>query len=301
MIFGISSFVGSNFAEVLSKKYRIIGTYFETRVNVPGILCMKCDILNKAQVHGLIGAFKPDITIYACGVSSIMACHLDVKLADSLNSAGVINVASSSERFGAQFIYLSSALVMAGEDVAYKEGDTPFPITSFGVTVSQSEFYIQKSCLNYLILRCGKLYGRSHSQKNINWFEAIEKKVESAGVIGADDELRIGFMDVQLCAHYVDRLIETEITNKLMHLSTQDTCSHFEFTQKILKAMYPDFNSLVKKDWPLPFDENQLKLAKPIEQYKFLLDNSNAELVLEKKMCTIDESVEFTAARFLAS
>jgi dTDP-4-dehydrorhamnose reductase len=262
---------------------------------------MKCDVLNKEAVNSIIALFRPDITIYCVGLSSLMGCHLEPKIADALNSSGVVNVASSSERYGAQFIYLSSAMVMAGDDVLYKEGDTPFPISVYGVSVSQSEFYIQKSCLNYLILRCGKLYGRTYRPYLPNWFEVIEKKTEDGTVIGADDQLRIGFMDVQLCAHYVDKLLQTEVTNKLVHLSTLDVCTYYEFSEKMLKALKYESFSLTKKDWHFPMDENQLKLAKPLEKFKFHLDNSNIEILLGEAMPTIDKSIEFSANRFLAS
>ena len=47
VIIGASSFVGSNIAEAFAKEYRVIGTYFNTPVKIPGVLMIKCDVLEK--------------------------------------------------------------------------------------------------------------------------------------------------------------------------------------------------------------------------------------------------------------
>ena len=64
LIYGISSFLGSNLAEFLKKDYRIVGTYHKTKVSLDGILTIPCDVLAVEEVQLTLYAFKPDIVIY---------------------------------------------------------------------------------------------------------------------------------------------------------------------------------------------------------------------------------------------
>ena len=107
-IVGISSFIGSNLAQRLKNKYRIIGTYFNTPVNIPGILTLRCDVHNKDLIQKLVLLFKPDVCVYAVGLTDLNACQEFPKVADALNTAGVFNVAMASERYHAKFVYFSS-------------------------------------------------------------------------------------------------------------------------------------------------------------------------------------------------
>ena len=160
LIFGISSFLGSNLAAELKKDYRVVGTYFNTPVDIEGILTLKCDVHNKDLVQRITFLFKPDITIYAVGLTDISACQEYPKVADALNTAGVFNVSMASERYNSKFIYFSSSYIFSGEDTLFTEADTPTPSSVYGNTVASSEFYIQKSCLNYIIFRCAPIFGR---------------------------------------------------------------------------------------------------------------------------------------------
>ncbi len=175
LIFGISSFVGSNLAQFLRDDFRIIGTYYQTVVDVPGISCIPCDVLKKDYVNKLVAILKPDVVIYAIGMSSLAEAKKRPKMADALNSVGASNVSRAAERYNAKFVYLSSSFVLGGDDVTYKEGDTPLPNSAYGNSMSSAEYYVQRSCINYLILRCCPLYGRSYSSAHPNWFELNKK------------------------------------------------------------------------------------------------------------------------------
>ncbi|MEX1098948.1 MAG: sugar nucleotide-binding protein, partial [Bacteriovoracaceae bacterium] len=175
LIFGISSFLGSNLAELLKKDYRVVGTYYSTPVDIPEVLAIKCDVHDKDVVQKVVYLFKPDVTIYAVGLSDLSACQKFPKVADALNTAGVFNVSSASERYKSKFVYFSTSFIFSGEDALFKENDTPMPSSVYGNTVASSEFFIQKSCLNYLIFRCSPIMGRSYNPYDLTWLETIER------------------------------------------------------------------------------------------------------------------------------
>ena len=235
MIFGISSFVGSNIADRLKKKYRVIGTYFNNPVNIQGVLTLRCDVHEKDVVQRLIYMFKPDVTIYSVGLSNVELCQDHPKVADALNTAGVFNVSNASERYKSKFVYVSSCYVFSGEAKLFGEIDTPTPSSIYGNTVTQSEFYVQKSCLNYLILRCAPIMGRSYNMHDLSWIEYVERKNFRGDKISCDTKVYSGYIDVGTLCDILDQAIEMDVTNRLFQISSKDTANRYQFTKKFVE------------------------------------------------------------------
>lgn len=296
MIFGISSFVGSNLAEALRDEFRIVGTYHQNPVTIPGITCYPCDVHKKDYVSRLIAIVKPDFTIYAIGLSSLFECKQKPKLADALNSSGAANVCSASERYRSKFILLSSGFVHSGENLTFTEGDTPFPNTAFGSSLSSAEFYVQRSCLNYLIFRCGVLYGRSFSHQHPNWFEFLEKALARGEKITADDSVKTGFLDIQIIGKILKQAMLANITNRLIHVSSSDLMTRFQFAQSYARTLKFDEALVLKTVVPFPLDRKQGG-KDAVQQLSFKLSTANVEEFLGTRMLTIEESIAFTKKR----
>jgi dTDP-4-dehydrorhamnose reductase len=294
MIFGISSFVGSNILEFLREDYRIIGTYHKTPVAVPGVTCVACDVLKKEFVTSLVGRFRPDVTVYAVGLSSLRECHNLAKQADALNSAGAVNCCVASERYGSKFVYLSSCFVLAGEDVLYREGETPFPKTVYGHTLSSTEFYVQRSCLNYLILRCAPLYGRGYNPTHHTWFEHLQASLAKGEPVLADGSVHTGFLDVQIMARVLKALLETGVTNRLFHVSSRDFLTRYDFARSYAGIFRRDAGLVQRVSGHFPVDKNKTAEG---TTFHFRLDSANLEEFLGTKMPTIEESLALTYRR----
>ena len=296
MIFGASSFLGSNLIESLSAHYRIIGVFHKTALDIPGMLTLRCDVLKKDNVNRMIATFRPDITIYAAGLSSINACHANPTLADALNSAGLINVCSSAERFGSKFIFISSSFVLAGEEKVYHESDTPFPGTVYGSGLASSEFYVQKSCLNYIIFRTCPLYGRAYHPVRKNWFEPIETSIMQGHQLNIDDHVEHGFLDVQILAKLIQLAIEKGVTNRLFQVTSKDIMSRYDFARKYCEIFEKDEDLVARTQWLLPLDDKQFK-NKSADKYHFRMDTKNAEEFFGLRMPTVEESLKSTKKR----
>jgi dTDP-4-dehydrorhamnose reductase len=297
LIFGASSFVGSNLALLLKDDFRVVGTYHKNPVEIPGVTCYPCDILKKEYVSNLIGLIKPDFTIYAIGLSSLTECKLDPKKADALNSAGAVNACTSSERHGSKFIYISSSFVMGGENQLYKEGETPFPVTAYGNTLASTEFYIQRSCLNYLILRCSPLYGRSYSSKHPNWFETVQSSLVQNQNVMADDTVTTGFLDVVILARVMKAFLDSNVTNRLFHVSSRDHTTRFEFARLITKIFKKDENLIQRSSVPFPVESAKMSNKSQAGAFFFKTDTFNVEDFLGLTMPSIEESLQLTYKR----
>jgi dTDP-4-dehydrorhamnose reductase len=298
LIFGVSSFMGSNLAQILSEDFRIIGTYHNTPVTIPGITCVPCDVLKKEYVTKLTAIFKPDITIYAVGMSSLKECKMNPKRADALNSAGAVNCSSASERYGSKFIFLSSCFVLGGEDTLYRESDTPFPVTAYGNSLSSTEFYIQRSCLNYLILRCAPLYGRSFNPLHPNWFEVVQAALAKNQTLPADDTVSIGFLDIYVLGKILKSLIESGISNRLLQVSSKDTLSRYAFAKLYAQIFKKDENLIQSTMGTFPVEKDQKGNSKAsAKNYFFQMDTTNLETIIGADMPKIEESLRLTYQR----
>lgn len=291
MIFGLSSFVGSNLAEILKDDYRIVGTYFETPMHIPGILSLKCDVHQKDMVQKMVYIFKPDITIYTIGLTDLDACQEYPKVADALNTAGVFNVSAASERYGSKFIYFSSTYIFSGEDTLFRESDTPMPSSVYGNNIASSEFYIQKSCLNYIIFRCCPIYGRSYNPNTLNWMEVLEKCNFTNQRVVCDTKIYTGFLDIWTVAEVLKLAIEKNITNRLFQVSSSDLMNRYEFAQKYYELFNGNTALLAKGDWKFPRTENQIALQGLGEELFFRMDISNIENTLDIAIPTIEETI----------
>lgn len=294
MIFGVSSFMGSNLLEYLKKDFRIIGTYFRAPVSFPGVTCIQCDILKREFVSSLVARFRPDIIIYAAGISSLTECQRYPKQADALNSAGAVNCCTAADRYNAKFVYFSSGYVLAGDNVNYREAETPLPNTVYGTTLSSTEFYIQRSSLNYLILRCSPLYGRSYNPQRLTWFESLQKKLAKGERVLVDDLIHTGFLDVEICYQYLKAILMSEVMNRLFHVSSKDLMTRYSFARTYARTFKKDENLIEKENGHFPSDK-----ASKNEQMSlyYQLDTLNLEEHLGIQTPTIEESLLHTYRR----
>ena len=297
LIFGASSFVGSNLIEQLKDEYRIIGTYYKTPLSVPGITCIPCDVHKKDLVSNIVARFRPDITIYAAGLSSLKECQLYPQNADAMNSAGAVNCCAAAERYDSKFVYLSSCFVLGGENVNYREGETPFPNTAYGSSLSSTEFYIQRSCLNYLILRCSPLYGRSYNPTKLTWFEHLQSSLAKGEPFQADDSVYTGFLDINIMISFLKAALQKNVTNRLFHVSSNDFVTRYEFSRLYAKIFKKDDGLIQRMNGRFPA-QRQKSGEDSNSNYYYRLDTSNIEEFLNTKTPKVEDSLQLSFKRF---
>lgn len=297
LIFGLTSMVGSNLAEFFSKDFRVVGTYYRKPISLPGVLALPCNVLNKDEVQLVLYAFKPDFVIYCVGFTGLKDCNDNPNISDALNSGGLFNVAEMAPRYGARVIYLSSQYVFAGENRAFNEMDNPDVTTQYGKSQASSEFYLQKSSLNYLIVRCCRLYGRGISPIRDSFFEAMQKKIKNNQSAIYDDFVHTGFIDVYYLAMVLKICFERNISNRVLQFSTQDIMTNYEFA-KTYAEIFGESDGLINKGkWFFPILKT-VTLNRSSEHHYFKMDILNIEGVLRLKLPTIRESLLFTYKRF---
>ncbi|MBT3527091.1 MAG: sugar nucleotide-binding protein [Bdellovibrionales bacterium] len=297
LIFGISSFVGSNLATFFAQEHKVFGTYRSTPVKIPGILTLPCDALNKDEVNMLFFMVKPDITIHCLGLFSIMKCAETPELADALNTNTVFNITESCQRYKSKLIYISTQHIFLGDNkTVYSELDIPDTNTIYGKTCAAAEFYIQKNSLDYLIFRCCRLYGRSINPLQVTLLEKIQQCSQSGKDAAFDKYNNMGFLDIIYLAMVIRITISKQTTNRLFHLSSIDICTAFEFAMKYSKIFNQPHNNITPGRWPYPVTDQYERGRE--SKWQFNLETTNLENYISTKLPTIDESLALTFDRF---
>lgn len=297
VIFGINSFIGSNLAEFLKNDYRVVGTYHKKNVKLPGILSLPCDVLTKEELQLIFYAFKPDFAIYCVGMTSLRKCAEFPNSSDALNSVGLYNIADLAPRYNCRIVYLSSHFVFSGINKAYNEMDNPDSITQYGKSLLSSEFYLQKSSLNYLILRCGHIYGRGASPFVNTFFEQLQFNCAANISAPYDNYLMQGFVDVTYLSMVIKMCLDRNISNRLIHFTSQDIMTSFQFARTYCEVFSVSDSLITKGKTPFPILKSAT-IEKIEEKLYFKLDLLNVEGLLKIKIPTIKESLEFTFLRF---
>lgn len=298
VILGVSSFVGSNLAEKFKDKYRVIGTYNQNRIRIPGVLTLPCDVLNSDSVQMILYTFKPDITIYVAGLSSVVNSDKSNLIADALNTSGVFNVTTFSERYKSKFVYISSSYVFGGENILFKEDDAPMPNTKYGSSKASAEFYIQKFCLDYLILRTCDLYGRSYSPVQMTFMEMMERKLSNNESFVCDGKIHNGFMDVHYLADILDLCFDRDIRNRLFQISSQDVMTKYDFSKLFAKTFHHSESLILKGPWSFPIsDVSQSNYGNLEGNFYYRMDISNFQGSMQMTLPTVEESLLRTFKR----
>ncbi len=295
LIFGVSSFLGSNIAEILKKHHRVIGTYYKNEVNIADVLCFPCDIFSKENVKLIIYSFRPDIIVYCIGLNSILDCHLNSNLAEALNTNSLYNITEYSQRYKSKLIYISSAFIFDGEDREFSKIDIPNSNTVYGDTKISSEYFIEKSSIDYLIIRTCKLYGRGSNIYKFNFFEKFQSLIKDEKKVKCDSYINIGFLDVFYLAYIIKLCIDNNIINKILHLSSKDHMTYYDFFNTYCNVFGIDHSMINKHKLYFPITKNNEDSEGNLY---YRLDYSDLEIELDVNMPTIKESIEFTKLRF---
>ena len=204
----------------------------------------------------------------------------------------VFNVAMASERYHAKFIYFSSCYIFSGENIIFRENETPTPSSVYGSTMAAAEFFIQRSCLNYIIFRCCPIFGRSYNHNDLKWVEVIEKNEYLGKKILCDSKVFTGFIDVYSLIEYLEVAINLNVTNKLLQVSSKDLMNRYEFSYKFLEVFGGNTGLLSKSDWGFPRTENQIALQEVGDEMRFDIDIYNIETDLGVTMPTIEDAIK---------
>ncbi len=195
VITGSNGLLGQSLLNVLLKEKNNYDVYgFSKGVNRSGrndFQYIEIDITNQNQLTKELLKIKPDYIVNTAAMTQVDACENDKVKCDTLNVNVVQWLAAICQELSAHLVHLSTDFIFDGKKGWYKETDVPNPLSYYGFSKLKSEQILEKSNINYTILRTSLVYGKVFDMSRSNivlWVkESLENKREITIV---DDQFR---------------------------------------------------------------------------------------------------------------
>lgn len=218
LIVGGSGFVGGHLASRLRDTHKVFATYQTNRFQMAGVTTLPMPLDNRNWVKRVIYTAQPDVIIYAAGSEDVAWAKAHPKHADRIHSGGIATIAEFSDFFQSRLVYLSSARVFEGVRGNYHESDVVLPGEAFGKSKVAAENFLRARSLNYLIIRCSPLLGKSQGL-NLSVLDRWRMAFDRSLRVEMPDQEVHSFAPIEGLCDLVEKLIESGYRNRIFHYS----------------------------------------------------------------------------------
>ncbi len=180
VITGGGGFIGSNLAQFLTSKFRVVvlDLFAENPKNFKllkshGIIVKKVDIRNSNLLEKTVKQYKPSVIFHLAAQHFLPDCDKDPKKTWDTNYTGTKNLIEVMSKLPTipYLVFSSSMAVYSDLGRAIKETDSTEPIDIYGKSKLAAEGLIkemaQKSGLRYTIFRFANVYGTNPTVPHI--------------------------------------------------------------------------------------------------------------------------------------
>ena len=195
IITGSNGLLGQNLVNLLLQdkvKYDVVGfSKGKNRSGRSDFQYMDIDITNQELLKEKILEINPHFIVNTAAMTNVDACEKDKEGCFDLNVNVVQCLRDLSLKINAHLIHISTDFIFDGEKGNYTEDDHPNPLSYYGETKLLSEQLLQKSAIDFTILRTILVYGLVNDMSRSNivlWVkESLEQQKEITIV---DDQFR---------------------------------------------------------------------------------------------------------------
>ena len=239
LITGSNGLLGQNLIELFLKdktNYQIFGfSRGENRSGRTDFEYLNIDLTNKELLIEKTIQIKPDFIINTAAMTNVDACENDKVTCFDLNVNLVQNLTNICAKIDAHLIHISTDFIFDGEKGNYTETDPPNPLSYYGETKLLSEEILEKSTINFTILRTILVYGLVNDMSRSNIVLWVKESLENNKEITiVDDQFRTPTY-VEDLALACKISIDKQATG-IFNISSNQLLSIFEIAQEIANA-----------------------------------------------------------------
>jgi dTDP-4-dehydrorhamnose reductase len=203
-----------------------------------GYIYESLDITNKTEVDDIFQKHNPDVVINTAAMTNVDACETERDECWALNVTAVSNILNALENQSGReekphLIHLSTDFIFDGEKGSeYLETDTPNPQSYYALSKLESEKIVQKSNINWTIVRSIIIYGIVDNMSRSNivlWAKDALTKGQKINVI--DDQFRAPTLAEDLAVGCI-AIADKQVTG-IYHLSGKETMSILELVYQV--------------------------------------------------------------------
>ncbi|WP_296636324.1 SDR family oxidoreductase [Polaribacter sp.] len=186
LITGSNGLLGQSLLNLLLKeknKYRVYGfSLGENRSGRADFNYLSIDITNRDNLKEQLRNINPNYIINTAAMTQVDDCEIKKAACDILNVEVVKWLSEICKNINAHLIHISTDFIFDGKKGWYTESDKPNPLSYYGLSKLKSEQVLEKSTINYTILRTILVYGKVFDMSRSNivlWVkESLENKKE---------------------------------------------------------------------------------------------------------------------------
>jgi len=245
LITGSNGLLGQNLLELFLKdteKYQVVGfSRGENRSGRTDFDYHEIDISNKQLLAEKTKQIRPDFIINTAAMTNVDACENDKESCYDLNVNVVKNLTTICAEIKAHLIHISTDFIFDGKKGNYTEEDIPNPLSYYGETKLLSEELLQKSSINFTILRTILVYGLVNDMSRSNIVLWVKESLENNREITiVDDQFRTPTY-VEDLALACKISIDKKATG-IFNISSNQLLSIYEIAQEIATTFQLDRN-----------------------------------------------------------
>jgi len=195
------------------------------------------EITQPDSVHGCMGKINPDIIVNTAAFLDLNKCEENPEKAFLVNGIGPRNLSLWCKKNNCLLVHISTDYVFNGKkNQPYTEDDCPRPLNTYGLTKFAGELYISSILENFIIIRTAGLYGTHpcRGKSSNNFVEMFLKLIRDREVVEFGGKEVCSPTFTEDLARQLNLIIQTNKTG-VFHVTSQGSCSWFEFGQEIIK------------------------------------------------------------------
>jgi len=235
LIIGKGFLGGTIFSTCQNAGIHVLGTHYNKSTPI-------IDITNIHSIEKVVNQFRPDLIINCAALTNLDQIESNPERAYAINAHGTKNIAEVSRQNKIKMIHISTDSVFDGKKGMYSEDDIRNPINEYAKSKKMGEDFVKEKLDTYIIIRTN-FYGYNSEGKFLfNW---ILKKIKEKQEITGFSDIIFNPLEIRNLSDMIKELAYKDF-NGVIHLSSNEIFSKYEFIIKIAKMLNFDMRSIIK-------------------------------------------------------
>lgn len=210
----------------------------------PAVQFLELDITNHDQTMEVLSSEKPDVVINTAAMTQVDQCETEREQCWTANVIGVENVVEACEKNNIHLVHVSTDFIFDGSHGPLDETAKPKPVNFYGESKLAGEQIVQKSKLNWAILRTVLVFGVTPDLSRSNIVLWVKKSLEDGKVINVvNDQWRTPTLAEDLAMGCY--LAASQKATGIYHISGEEMMTPYDIAQETADFFKLD-KSLIK-------------------------------------------------------
>lgn len=287
LIVGGSGMLGTALCEHLAAAGQsVVATTYRHGLSVPGIERVDLDLAAEFDAQELVSRTRPDVIVYAAGLTNVDACEDDEPLAYRLHADAARRLAAAADAARADMVYVSTDHLWGGRSSLVSEDEPVAPLNAYARTKAAGERLVLAAAPRSLLLRTN-FFGRG-----LPWRPSLSdwmiERLRSGERLTAFTDAYFSPIAMSLLSRCIEEAVTASLTG-IYHCCGRLRVSKYDFARSLAHRL----NLPVEAVEPGRLADARLLAPRPADMS---LSTSKIESALGRRQPDLTESLDAVAA-----